>query len=533
MSRTILWVGPWLWTLPVLAENPTAPATPPALAQGTVALGFQEVGVEGSFPRFGQYLLPPEGLFLEKLLLTSQDQTGHTLFQAQLYDLGEDYQRGAVSITPAAQSYSLSYRFDRARFFPEPTFQPRPRVGRRLENLFRFHTFTTRTQFNELRFQHLRVTEPGLKREGRLAYLADHADLRSIWPVGPGQIDLRYAELTFMDHTGRQPTTVSRTYAAEYTRDLGPQASVAASYAHTHLGQAQVPDSTVQWWRVAGAYTPNPRWEAQARYERRTLDLGVVQNAYTRLNATGTLKVTYRPQPDLAVRVAYERRDMERFNSARTRIDAPQWRILRLTANWKGPRQLGVDTHYEWRDLQDNPNRGQALSGDLRPLTPDTERRFEIKANLPFAGRGFAYALFRDRRRENEARNLSYTLRTSGIGGFYQATPQWSLEATWSQDDWRSRAAVLQGVLSDAQVLTLSSSYTVSSQAWISASYSRYRGDEASEVNDDQWAFSAAYNCPRGGRATLTYQNGDYENTGFPGLDYQADRWQITYSQEF
>lgn len=534
MLRTILWIGSCLWALPALADSATTLAPPPQpLTLGTASLGFQELDGEGSFPRFGQYLLPPEGLFLEKLLLSSQDQTGHTLFQAQLYDLGEDYHRGAVSITPAVLNYSLHYRFDRARFFPEPTFRPRPQVGRRTENTFRFHAITTSTQFNEVRFQHLRVLQPGLQREGRLAYLADNVDLRGIWPVGPGQIDLRYSELTFMDSTGRQPTTTIRTYAAEYSIDLGEQTNVAAAFAHTHLGQAQVKDGKVQLWRVAGAYTPNSRWDAQARYERRTVDLGLTQNAYTRLNATGTLKVTCRPRPDLAVRLAYEQRDMERFNSVRTRIDAPQWHILRVTANWKSSHQLGIDTHYEWRDLQDNPNRGQALTRDLRPLTPDRERRFEIKANRPFLARGFAYALFRDRRRENEARRLSYRLRTLGIGSFYQATPRLSVEATWGRDDWQSSAAELNAALADAQVLTLSGQYAVSPQAWVSSTYSRYRGNQASTVDDDQWSLSAGYTCPQGGKVTLSYQNGDYENVGFPILNYDVDRWKITYSSEF
>jgi hypothetical protein len=511
------------------AEAPPAQPT----TTGTVGLGFQEFTVDGSFPRFGQYLLPPEGVFLPRLLLNEQDETGHTVFQAQLYDLGEDYHRGALSVTPEDLRYSLHYRFDRARFFPEPTFQPVPLVGRRLENTTRFHIHTARTQFGELRFQHLQVAEPGLNREGRLAYRADNADLRGIWSVGPGQIDLRYSWLTFTDATDRQPDTTTRTYAAEYAVDLGSQATAAASYAHTHVEQAQVPDSKVSVWRVAGSYTPRPEWDAQARYERRIIDLDVTQNAFTRESSAGALKVTYRPQPDLAVRLAYERRDLERLNENQTRIDAPTWRIMRLTANWKGPRRMGVDAHYEWRDLEDNPARPQARTDDLRPLTPDTERRFEVKANLPFATKGFAYALYRDRRRENEARNVAYTLRSLGLGGFYQATPRLSVEATWGQDDWRSNSTVLNDVLADTQVLTLSGNYTLSPQAWAGVSYSRYRGDEVSEVDDDQWSLSAGCTLPHGAVVSLTYQNGDYENVGFPGLNYAADLWKITYSAEF
>jgi hypothetical protein len=450
-----------------------------------------------------------------------------------LYDLGEDYHRGAASITPEDLRYSLHYRFDRARFFPEPTFQPTPLVGQRLENTTRFHAHTARTQFGELRFQHLRVAEPGLNRIGRLAYRADNTDLRGIWPVGPGQIDLRYSRLTFADGTDRQPETTTRTYAAEYAVDLGAQAAVAASYAQTDLDQARAPDSRVRVWRLAGAYTPQPEWDAQARYERRNVDLGVTQNAYTRESSTGTLKVTYRPQPDLAVRLAYERRHLERFNGDQSQVEAPQWRIMRLTANWKGPQRLGVDAHYEWRDLEDDPAHALPRTGDLRPLTPDAERRFEIKANLPFATKGFAYALFRDRRRENEIRDVSYTLRTWGLGGFYQATPQLAVEATLAQDDWRSNSDVLNNALSDTRVLTLSGNYTMSPQAWVSASYSRYRSDESSQVDDDQLALTANYRLADDSEVGLSFRQGDYGYVNFPGLDYAADWWQVHYARKF
>lgn len=518
------------WAIPAFAGT-TPPAQP--TVTGTVDLGYQEWEVEGSFPRFGQYLLPPENLFLPRLLLNSQDEAGRTVFQAQLYDLGEDYHRGAAAITPAGLEYSLHYRFDRARFFPEPTFQPRPRVGRRLENTTRFHLHTARTQFSELRFQHLRVAEPGMNRLGRLAYRADNADLRGIWPVGPGQIDLRYSWLIFADGTDRQPASVSRTYAAEYAVDLGLRAAAAASYARTDLDQARSPDSRIRVWRLAGAYTPGPQWDAQARYERRQVDLGVARSAYTRESSIGTLKVTYRPRPDLAVRLSYERRHLERLNGDQSRLEAPQWRIVRLTANWRGPRQLGVDAHYEWRDLNDNPAHALPRTGDLRPLTPDTERRFEIKANLPFATQGFAYALFRDRRRENQSRNVAYTLRTWGLGGFYQATPKLTVEATLAQDDWRSRSEVLNDALSDSRVLTLNGTYTLSPQAWVSASYSRYRSDESSQVDDDQLSLTANYRLADGAEIGLSFRQGDYGYANFPGLDYEAEGWQLRYSRAF
>jgi len=510
-----------------------APVLVEPTVTGEVALGWQGIDVDGSRPRFGQYLLPPEEVYLARLRLTSLDEHAQPVLQVWAEDLGEDFHRGQIIAPEGSHHYSFHYDFARARFYPEPNARPTPRVGHRTENLLRFNWTPPGGAFGQFNFQHLRLAAPGLTREGELAYRTDNLGYRAVWPLGQGELDLRYSHLRFVDATSRQPDSVTRTYTAEYAVDLGRTTTLAATYASSRIEQDRAPDSQVRLWRLSGAYAPRPEWDALVRYERRDIDLGVTQNAYTRESSAGLMMLTYRPWPSLTARLNYERRDLERLNARQDFVDNPRWQTLRLSAEWKGPQNERVKGIYERRALSRKPLASLPQTGDPRPLMPDEDRRLELKATYPFQVEGFAYALYRDRRRENDSRGVAYSLRTTGLGGFYQVQPNLTAEVTFTQDDWRSPSAVLAGSLSDVKVTTLGLNYLPVERAWVTLNYVRARSDEASLVEEDQWSLSGSYELPPGGEVTLSYHNSDYEYANFPGLNYDARRWQVSYSTPF
>lgn len=521
--------------IPAAAQEQQEEAPPlvePAVT-GEVAVGWQGIDVDGSRPRFGQYLLPPEDLYLARLRLTSTDEHAQPVLQVRAEDLGEDFYRGQVIAPEGSHHYSFHYDFARARFYPEPTARPTPRLGRRTENRFRFSWTPPGGALGQFHFQHLRLAAPGLTREGELAYRADNWGYRAVWPLGPGGLDLRYTQLRFVDATSRQPDSVTRTYTAEYAVDLGLATTLAATYASSLIEQERAPDSQVRLWRLSGAYAPRPEWDALVRYERRDIDLEVTQNAYTRESSAGLVMLTYRPWPSLTARLNYERRDLERLNARQDFVDNPRWQTLRLSAEWQGPQNERVRGVYERRALSRKPGATLPQTGDPRPLMPDEDRRLELKATYPFKVEGFAYALYRDRRRKNDSRGVAYALRTTGLGGFYQAQPNLTAEVTFTQDDWRSSSAVLAGSLSDVKVTTLGLNYLPAERAWVTWNYVRAHSDEASLVEDDQWSLSGSYQLSQGGEVALAYHHSDYEYANFPGLDYDARRWQVSYSTPF
>jgi hypothetical protein len=228
-----------------------------------------------------------------------------------------------------------------------------------------------------------------------------------------GSARLSATERRVATETGVQPTTLQRTYAASFDRDLSPTLSLGGTAAFSRIEQAGRPGSDVTSYGLNGYWEIGPDTMALLQFSTQDIDLNVVQNAYVRKRISTSARFVHRI-PGWSLQAGYRHLESERVRTDQSFVDVPETD----TFDFRAAGRLGaarVTLKGNWEDLNAN---AVMQTDDPRQLYWDNKAMLQARVetgNDVFAG----YGTYTYRYRKNGEREVEVDWHNVALGGSY------------------------------------------------------------------------------------------------------------------
>jgi hypothetical protein len=347
--------------------------------------------------------------------------------------------------------------------------------------------------------------------------------------VGPGRLDLSFAEKLFYDRANFQPDSHFQTWRGALEYPFGP-VQLQGAYAQTKIEQSGRNASKVRTYSLDGGIPLSSGFDLQFGMRAQKFDMPEVINNYVRERNTSWARIVGRLR-DITTQFSYRRVDTERVRDDHRYVDAPKWNTFEGRFGGKFGNGL------RW-SLKGSI---EGLEGDAIMLTEDPRRLFwddrsNLQLKLDHGGENWnGYFVLNRRFMQNTPRDVEVHSSQFVMGGNLQVRPTVDIFAEYTSDraktDFRELDASigLQDFFPSSTVTTFGANWLISTETSLSASYTRLATDNDNPIferdgNVLSRFFTAhlRHRTANGNEFGLLLAPGKYEDKVIRQLGYEA-----------
>jgi hypothetical protein len=413
----------------------------PRLTEFESIVSFQNSDPTGNVSKYYQYNVKPDGLFSDLIRLRLFNPSGFRYGSLVWTGLGEARQTGALRLDGVRSS--LTYDYDTAEFFVDPSFEPRSPSKRTTQTL-RLN-LTPSKSIPDLGFvlQRQRVDAPGISRlavggvPGALNYRIQSYAPELRLPLGKGVMLLQYRHETFSDYTAFLPRAKSDVWQLRYDADLGTRTTAFAAWSRTSTRQDGLSgDATNKRIRAGVTSTLSRSLTFAARFDSTDISLPNTLNAFVTNNDLFSLRLRYRPQSKLLLEGGYERVGIDRMNNEQTGVDSPRWSGGWLSLRATPCDNVSIFARHRFRSLSGAPPATISELPSTASLFFTRDDRTDLRLNVILPGDALFFVNYGRNDRDNKARQVGVELDTVDIGFVKPLSKRLLLNFNWNRQDW-------------------------------------------------------------------------------------------------
>ena len=343
-------------------------------------------------------------------------------------------------------------------------------------------------------------------------------------PTGPVDLVAKHSELDFKDNTGYQPNRTTHESSAELRGQVSDNISAVMNYTYllTNVESGSTPlDALVghaNIERVARADfegSPIDSLAFRGYFKNDVASRPFNLSGYAAQTNTAGVRMAWHGFPGLIVKSGVESRDIDYLESTGT-TDHPRVRSVFGTVRYMPIRAVEMTGQYSDRARLDLPvspvpiataSNGTANFGAITPT--DTTKMEAGLAITPAPTYGLSYH-FTQQRDADSLQGVIVRTQLHDWVGWAQVTDFLSVNASYGQHRYDS--SYLSAFLSNADVLTLGGTATISSHVSFDTSYTSSESTGTSQVLETDLSASAHYQMGGNTEAILSWISQSFED---------------------
>jgi hypothetical protein len=490
---------------PAAAPAAATPAKPkpqaaPLPIEVRLAPAYGNLAVSGSQEDFYHYHRPPSGLFLNLFQVTRRDRAGYPLQEIWWRNLGETDQKGYADLhLRSTPSYLRVWR-NTADFYGDPLL-PGGQFSNREDTraLMRLRR-VTRGPSLDLFVWDQGLSIPAIARLQPFTgidYHATHYGLRSMLPLGGGQLYLEPRRLSFDDRTQHTPNSDTTWLTGEFVHPIGNRADVSAAY--DRITTSVSGRDTAAWniFRFQGTMETTRRVFFDAFYRQQTIHLPFTETTYENRSSLVGVNVSTYPGTHSSVRAGLFREELTREDGTTRQTSHPAWTGGSLQLRTSSPGLGGFSLRYRDRGLKRAPSTMISALPASETLYYTRDRAVDGRYDRFIGQRVNAYVLYGWRERKNEARATRLTLNTVTLGAAASVSSRLSLSGEFTRQRWGGDTRPFrEGVIgvpgnlppdlffSDAHILTGDLAYQIDRHSSLDLNYNMFNSTGGQSARD-------------------------------------------------
>lgn len=521
--------------------------------RGTVSGSYQSVDVDGNLSKAFQYQSPPDGLYLSEFHLSGGAASGLEIFGLSVLGYDEDPQRVNLKLCLTEPAATIRYRFDRSRFFVEPTVADTT-SSMRAERFFRTELIWPKSPvfvvFSDRRQQ---VREPGIERygpAGEIDYDLHDQYLSATFPQPvdmDGTLRVAASRSNYQDFTTMNPDSVQDRLEVTYDLPLGSRFHGNTSVSRTFTDQAGPGNhSRIEVVRSDGFYVLRPDLTLHGTFESRDVRQPNTLSAYPRESVRGSLALDFYYTDALSFRGGYELRNVQRINQPQTFVDTPDLSQVWVEGRLDLKEQRKLSARYVRKRSNDLPP-SDLTRGGTASMYYNKEDKWDLKLTTPLTRivrGGFGYATYQDWLRENDDRGIEYAIQTFSTGAVASPSRGLSCNVDFSRQQYSGVTGVLSGtfvdenglervMLSDGLSTTIGAAYQLDKLTSVSANFSRFTSSGGLGTKDQWFSVRVNRTVSKDFEFGIELATEDYDDDVTGGLNFTDKRIGVDVTARF
>jgi hypothetical protein len=420
----------------------------------TVVAGYQNNDISGNWNKANQYVVKPNGAFIDLLGLSFDDDATYGYGKLLWAGFDEAHQKIGFDwespITAKTRKF-LKYQYDRADFFLEPSQDPVNPSDRRDQSL-RYIIAPDDKRLPEitLNASQEKVYAPGIMRyavgatPGTLSYYTQTVSPQVSMPFAGGDVTLTYSRNEFGDHTNAQPHAGTNLFQIGYDGEIGTKTQLFGSLSDVSISQSHLDGiARRRTARLGLVSQPLDNLTASLQLSAEGDDQPNTLNAYVRTNNTLIARLRYRPERMLVFEGAYERQNLRRLNNPQNYIDAPSWDGGWLSVRLNPGDRVSIFVRQRLRRLHDAPQAAIPNLENLDSLLYNKEDDTDAYLTVVLPANALFYANYNRNKRDNTARDVGSKFSQASAGVTVPLSSLLTLNADWTHQNWDGVGSVL------------------------------------------------------------------------------------------
>jgi hypothetical protein len=529
--------------------SPPGSGTPDTRAAAQSLLldaGWADWGLGGNQSKFRQYATPPSGWFLRDLRLAPIFTPHQEDMFVSLKGLGEDDYRGDGRLALNSGQTIFRGSLSQDRFFDPTTAVTEPSAWRTyglygkqaLTRAFSL-SFNYRDDEERLHFAPPSTSfgPPTPFLDQRLHYW----DLRGGGKLGgQGFGSLSLVDWSYLDHSGTFPSIHAQAAALTYLWTPVDTVGIEAGLSRTWIREQNSPSSKVDTASLSGNVALGLNTDLDLAYERRHLDLPVVQNAWERDQQQGSFLLTHHFggwNAQLGLRI----RQDQRIRGDQSYVDVPYWTTVNGRLTGKINRHLRLNVRASAENLSNPP---PMITSDPSSLFWSSQDMVSVRVDGSWPNLS-GYLVYTNQYLLNHQHATEVNGNLITVGGVWQVNPTVNLFAEYALEAWSGQTTstafpTLSNFLPGSQISVIELSWNLPRRVQLSLNYTYFSTDNDNPLllpdGNTRGQFvtlNANYQFPRGQQIGLVVAPWSYHDHVTGTMSYDATVVMLTGSAKF